>query len=294
MYGAREVILNYLALDLNYLIEGVVQHGFGPNSWAETNFPAPRVGAKRATVLLASETVAVSMKKKFPKHRIEVVGSPWAYLLQSGSPNDTGKSSLIETSHEVRLRSATQKVLFFVRHFNLRAGFKYTKEIAHEIAHQIRNRYPDSELTFCVFWSDLLSCDWNELSRNYDIRIVCAGVRELNPPWEMHDARVNFLPQLARIIREHDICAFDTYASAVPYSLSLGKKIDLVSLKLDNSYPPFGNVHDWFVSEFTFSGNYEILPTSNNDLVNELLGMENTLSPAEFLECVPVRKFMTF
>lgn len=176
-YGAREVLLNYLNLDSSYLIGGVLQHGFGPNFWVETNFPAPRVGARRAPVLLASETVATSMKKKFPKHRIEVIGSPWAYLLDLMGSNDTSRSAPNETSRGYRNTGTNQRVLFFVRHFNLRAGFKYSNEIAHEIGHQVRSRYPDSELTFCVFWSDLLSYDWDTLGRQIDVKIVATYVK---------------------------------------------------------------------------------------------------------------------
>jgi hypothetical protein len=286
MYGAREVIFEHLNLDLNKIILGVVQHGFGPDFWAETNFPSPRLGIGRARVLLASTPISIRLQKKYPHHKVEAIGSPWAYLLKTLQTKPT------ETLENQRIKYCKSglRVLFFVRHFNLRAGFKYTEEIVHEIGHQIREYYPSESITFCIFWSDLLSYDWFRFGREFDIRIACAGVRELSPPWELHEARTKFLPQLARLILEHDMCAFDTYSSAVPYALSLGRRSQLIALQYSKKYPPFGKAHDWFRSEFTFTGNDELFPEKNLDLTEDLLGLNEVLSPEQFEEIIPMIK----
>lgn len=244
---------------------------------------------RRAEVFLASDSISKAMKREYPHHRIESIGSSWAYLLKSmnkieGAGITHGSQSFTKNS---------QNVLFFVRHFNLRAGFKYTPEVVSQIGIQVREQFPNCSLTFCVFWSDLLSFDWNDFSRQFDIRIVCAGVRELNPPWEMHDARTKFLPKLLDLIEEHDVCAFDTYTSAVPYALSLGKKIRLLRLQYEKAYPPFGKVHDWFTSEFAFEGDDEIYPEPNRGLVSELLGFKHVMSPEEFKDSVPMIRLRT-
>jgi len=278
MYGAREILLDYAGLSRNLVLLGVLQHGIGPTSEIRNNVPSPRIYSRRSPVWIASKRSEIELKQAGFRY-VKAIGSAWSYMKKLSEDFLTMEPS------------ECRDILFFVRHYGGGATAEYNNQEVLKIFSELRARYPNSSLTVCVYFSDLLTANWHNLAPRFGIEVVSAGVGVTSPVWRQSESRIEFLYTLKKIIDQHNICLFDEPSSAIFYALSLGKIVKIEPIKSVNLVDYQVGFQRWFQSNLP-----KILSGINRDPVaeevtNELLGNDLIMSRENLqdtLEVVPL------
>ena len=283
MYGAREILLDYAGLSRNLVLLGVLQHGIGPTSEIRNNVPSPRIYSRRSPVWIASKRSEIELKQAGFRY-VKAIGSAWSYMKKLSEDFLTMEPS------------ECRDVLFFARHYGGGATAEYNNQEVLKIFSELRARYPNSSLTVCVYFYDLLTANWHDLAPRFGIEVVSAGVGVTSPVWRQSESRIEFLYTLKKIIDQHNICLFDEPSSAIFYALSLGKIVKIEPIKSINLVDYQVGFQRWLQSNLPkiFSGiNRD--PVAE-EVTNELLGNDLIMSRENLqdtLEVVPLLNKLT-
>ena len=265
MYGAREILLDYAGLSRNLVLLGVLQHGIGSTPEIRNNVPSPRIYLRRSPVWIASKRSEIELKQAGFRY-VKAIGSAWSYMNKLSEDFPTSEPS------------ERRDVLFFARHYGGTSAAEYSNQEILKIFSELSARYPNSSLTVCVYFTDLLTANWHDLATRFGIEVVSAGVGVTSPAWRQSESRIKFLYNVKKIIGRHNICLFDEPSSAIFYALSLGKIVKVEPIKSVKLVDYQLEFQRWFQSNLP-----KILSGIDRDpvaeeITNELLGNDLIMS----------------
>jgi hypothetical protein len=140
------------------------------------------------------------------------------------------------------------------------------------------------ELSICLLWTEYLDPIWRQVCYEDDITLTFAGVSVTNPVWSPHTSRVNFLPEIMRMLSNHTHCIFESPTSAIYYALSMGLNVGFFPETQTLNWESISEIHK---EELTWLQN--TMPsmvgqfTGASQLENhwrEILGFDSVLSPS--------------
>jgi len=286
MYGAREILIDYLGISLDHILIGVLQHGEGPSFTHKANWPTPRYNFRRSALLVANkETKEFFSNKGIPNCR--AIGSIWCYL------DNSQLSSAILYTKDVEKRKPGG-ILFIPRHWgwfenrlldNNRAYLVNSKRESHfrSLFESLRHRYPQENISCCVYWTELIDMNWSKLADQFGINIVTAGVSITSPPWAMAEARIRFLYRLYALIASHEVVIAETFSSAIFYALNLLKPVSIFDFGKDFNLVDNQQEMHW-LREFMPEIFLDLkIDSSLTERANNLLGFDSMLPPEDLL-----------
>jgi len=207
-YGHREILLRAMDLDFSHAFPVVLQHGvYTPMGRIQKGVALPprKTFKDRFRFISFSQTDA-DHAKSYGVKDVVAIGSPWLYVPEK-------ERAVIKDS-----------IGFFPVHHH--ATKDYPGSSLNDIFKRIglvRNRFPGMKLTVFLYFSEFLRPEWHEASIAEDFELFCAGLPLGNPIFTSHTSRVDFYKNLKRKLMTMEVCAFESYTSAIFYAGSLNK-----------------------------------------------------------------------
>jgi hypothetical protein len=231
LYGHREILLEYLDLDLSTQFIGNLQHGF--YAIGNIDYRTPRFYMGRPTKFWAfSKDLETEARKKGFKN-VHAIGAPWIYMKTSksqGSTETTSSRFLIMPSH-----SQVDKVDVSTKMSKMKRAARYREIIG------------DNFGTVCLHPIDFLDSDTRESYMNQNFEVTCLGMSGLNPPWTFSANRVHSLYKLREIMNSHTHYLSDDLGTSFFYALDSGLKAGIFPKVLGNS-----KIQSIYDSQFSF------------------------------------------
>ena len=196
-YGHREILLRYMGLPTTTLLQGVLQHGVSTEPDLLRNSAMPRLGLRRRAPFWVYSKTGEKYLHSHGINNAYAIGSPWAYLCemngiqyQRASELDHKKFLVFPTHHSLSVRVPTSLI-------QIKEKIKFWKDLAGE-----------HELSICLLWTEYLDPIWRQACHEDEITLTFAGVSVTNPVWSPHSSRVEFLPEIMKMLSNHTHCIF--------------------------------------------------------------------------------------
>ena len=282
MYGAREVLIDYMNLSFDNLFCGVLQHGVGAPSELWNNFPSPRLNLKRSPIWLASEKGKTYLQEQGVK-RVYAIGSAWTYFLHTLEK----KSKSLKT---VSKESKERDILFFPDHGAWNITPQYKRLSIHHTLSIVRRNFPNDKITVCVYFTEYLSEDWHKIAHDYEMEVVCAGSGVTTPDWSITSGRILFFDRLKEFFSQHHVALFQSYTSAIFYALSLG--LPVMILRGEKNAPFEHSLKDTteLIGMFPEIAENFTADKKLTEYSHEILGTESKLDPESLNSLLKPRK----
>lgn len=269
-YGHREILLNYSKLDPSSLLIGILQHGVGPTFTLKSNWPTPRYRSmKRSNFWVYSKKAAVELVAEGARN-VSPIGSPWLY-------------SKILHDYSGKVIPPKTKFIAFPRHYSFSYLSKVTPVDILEKIQYWKSIAGSEELEICLYWSEFLNPDWQQVAREEGVALVCAGIGQTAPLWSLSESRTDFYVNLRRIIDSATHCIFESFTSAIFYACDLGKNVGIFPTEAEGKFldenPLFQEEYVWLLKNLPEIFNTCGASSTLNEITYELLGYEEMLSP---------------
>ena len=219
-YGHREILLDYMALPRTTLLKGILQHGVIQNGIMDRNsyvkdLKTPRIGLFKRSPLWVYATQTENYLLNEKVRNVKAIGAPWLYLLK----NLNLEPDILQN------KERPTRYLAFPTHFDMNDSFHYDKTKIREKITAWKSLAGNAELTLCLFWTEYLTEEWQEVAGEEGVTVVTAGLGRTDPSWSQNLMRTNFLHKLLNILDSASHCIFEDLSSAIFYALSLGLKV---------------------------------------------------------------------
>ena len=269
MYGAREVLLEYMKLSFDSVFCGVLQHGVAAPSELWNNFPSPILNLRRSPIWVASEEGKMYLKEKGVK-RVYAIGSAWTYFLDVHELQ-------VRNRRSIEVVPKRKQILFFADHSLWNSRFQYRDSNINATLGLLRKNFPRDEITICVYFTDYLSGNWHKLAHKFNMEVVCAGSGVTSPTWSVNPARILFFDKLKTFYDQHEVAVFESYTSAIFYAISLGLPVMIMRNKEEPTFPYSSQITNEFLKAFPKIENKFCLNDSLREYTHEILGTDSKL-----------------
>lgn len=283
-YGHREILLDYMGLGHNKVIGGVLQHGvfeFGINDpSSDIVIKTPIKSIKRFPLFVYSKSSKIALEPKV-KFRVEAIGSPWIYLNSANFKSEGDKTC----------DNPCDKVLVFPSHHTLGGESLLDLSSCIEKIKFWKSLAQGKDICICLYWIEFMDPSWHQACLIEGVKMYNAGIGYNYPIYGKNMLRVNFMKRLFTIINSHSVILFEDISSAIFYAFNLKKTVGLF-----RSTRSFQNIPEQVTSIKMDNLIIKLMPQiiesfSNNTLYgevsDELLGVNNKLSPEEMRRIVP-------
>ena len=209
-YGHREILLDYMKIPYDYILNGFLQHGVGPAELCEPRTPWSPKLFRRYDHYVFSSHVTLGQKEAGWQEGIPI-GSPWLYLCQGV----TGKTPSLK---------GEKGFVVFPRHRNLSMQSDAEKNIEKRIKVWLKIA-SGQEMTICLYHSEFADMAWHKVCNQVGVKLWCNGVPDTPIPWSLYSGRVNFLKNLHNLLDRASVAYFEDYTSAIFYAGFLRKTV---------------------------------------------------------------------
>ena len=216
-FGHREILLAANSLDTSSIFSASIPHGW----LVESNIrPYPivrRKNLKPYPVLSWSKRSEIALKSQ-SKRPVFTIGSPWSHLLRSIGINLRTLNSYPQLSHT---RNST--MLYMPSH-SIHGG----TAVHNFRIDKLRERFDLKSVTVCLFWLDFINPKTYAFFSEQNCDVICIGFKGASAydhPWSDAGGRVEFLPNLFKVLSRFDIIALDDVSTPFWYAVSLGKNV---------------------------------------------------------------------
>lgn len=267
-YGHREILLNAMGESWSSAFSVVLQHGvYTPNSPIESRVAwPPRKTLNSRYPFVCFSRFDEENVRKLGLDVTSAIGAPWLYLplLQQSARKDN--------------------LGFFPTHHNLNSVTPNSKleQIRKRIS-LVQDRFPGMSITVFLYYSEFLMREWHEAAEMYGFSVFCAGLPNGTPSFSPNPSRIHYLLRLRDKIAEMELCAFESFSSALIYSGSIQKPAALIQTpetELRIRLDPLESA--LLVDIFGSESSKNVVDGQNlQDLSLRYLGKEEMKSPAQ-------------
>lgn len=221
-YGHRETLLKSLALPLDLLILGELQHGLATHP-SEVPQSRARLRNRRGELFpfyVWSNGLRERCIQELGMRKVYSIGSPWAHFVAS-------------QNKELSLNSnSNQKSLYFPSHsFH---GSRPVDNFENSI-NVIKSFISLDNLKACLYWLDFINPKVRERYEKLNIEITCLGYRGSSTydfPWADVGGRVDFVENLYRTLINTELVFCDDISTAFWAACSLKKAVCVTSSEI--------------------------------------------------------------
>lgn len=273
-YGHREILLRYMGLPTTTLLQGVLQHGVSTELDLLRNSRMPRVGLRRRSPFWVYSKSGEKYLRERGVSNVQAVGAPWAYLCGMNEVRPQKLSSALYEKYLIFPTHHSLSVHIPTNPSQIRRKIRIWKELASK-----------QEITICLLWTEYLDSTWRQVCEEEGVTLTFAGVSFTNPVWSPHVSRVEFLPEIMKMLTNHTHCIFESPSSAIYYALSMGLSVGFFPETQTRNWESESPIHkeelEWLrnnipsmVGQFTEANHIE-------SHWKDILGFDAVLSPSD-------------
>lgn len=212
-YGQREILLKAMNENFNKAFQVVLQHGaYTPSAVIEYGvaYTSKRNLKSRYRFVSFSKHDEDKVRDYGIKDVVSI-GAPWLYLDAAPGTVTSNTIGFFPAHHSSHYNYPGSTVSAIRQRINL-----------------VKSQFPGMQITVFLYFSEFLMREWHEASESAGFDLFCAGLPNNEPVFAPHPSRISFLPQLKKKLSEMELCAFESYSTAILYAGSLGKTAALI------------------------------------------------------------------
>jgi len=290
-YGHREILLKYINADESQIINGRLQHGVWPSHWEES-YLTNLSWSGFAPYYVFSKVREKEAYTRNLKHVISI-GAPWYYM----------------KVNEPAVRKKVRKFLIMPDHSTVNFIDESNFEQKIKRAKEFRKIIGEDSATICLYFNDFLDTQTREAFESQGFEVTCVGVGGNSTYWSTAGGRINFLPNLMKLMLEHEFFLTETLNTSLMYAIDLKLKVGIFpSLKKNLKLGVNGRVSSkdltledhrrciaylektdlkLSINNFYFTSNYD-------EFVEEFLGISSVLQPDELKSILKLKSHFPY